>query len=529
MIQTEITSTPHTKKQFYSSDWAMLFVASVLVYLPFTFNFLWGNHDWGWIMENTPMWSGVFEGRFSQFFLQVLLFGGNILPVLTLFSGLIFYTAAAILILKLWKIPQKHYIYLLLGINLVTSPYTISWLYFAFITLSCLSWPLFIFSGYWLLTHRPCKTAIPTAALLFMLALGGYPPVINLISVIFFTLLLNDICLNSLPLKTIFRKYICYIITICIAITLFLLIQYYLKKHGLQYNTYNTNSVSLNEFTAKIKILSTAVWEQFLVTTSFITFFYKYLWLSITLTAATILFTKTPKNTFTIFLFLCTLAGLLFSPLITSLATQNTIYVLYEPRIDFFSLIYIYIYAAAIIFRAAPQFIKNLTTLPLLFLTFYNIHTTAYAAKIWQLGFKAETNFAERFINRLESNQSFTPEKNYTFVQGGTLDFRSRYYLPENNSKIDSYTQTAPYIPWHLPSKAYKFYYPTDFFAADFDIFWSFVDANKLSLTPKLENYLRYNATPWPHSNAIFINNNTIILTLTPEGKQQAQTWINNL
>lgn len=521
-------TSSQTQSSFYLKNWIALFAVSALAYTPFLFIFIWGNHDWGWVKEYTPLWSGVFEGRFSQFFLQTFLFGGNILPILTLLAGLFFFSAAAVLALKLWNLPQKNYIYFLLGLNLITSPYTLSWLYFAFITLSCLSWPVFIIGGYGLLTHTQTTKAVPVTALLFTLALGGYPPVINLIFVIFFSLILNDLCLNHLPLKIITRKYACMALSVVLALITFLLIQYALKKYGLQYDTYNTAGISINSFAEKIQTLLPAVFRQFTVTTSFISMSYKYIWLIITLAGLAVLFIKTPKTTPALFIFFCAVTGLFCALLLTAFAAQNTLYVLYEPRIDFFGLVYIYIYTAAVLYRTTPQLIKNCTTLGLSMLAFYNIHTTAYAAKVWQFGFKSETNLAGRFISRVENTPSFNPNNIYTFVQGGTLDFRSRYYLQDNNAKPDSYTQTAPYIPWHLPSKAYKFYTPTDFFGTDFDIFWSFVSAGKINLTPELRDYLHRGAKPWPHSNAVFLNKNTIILTLTPEGKQQAQTWINN-
>ncbi len=523
------THSPHPRSGFALNIWGCLFAAAALTYAPFLFNFIWGNHDWGWVRANTPLWSGVFEGRFSQFFMQTLLFDGNILPVITLLAGLFFFTAAAVIILKLWQIPPKKSFFFLLGINLVASPYTLSWLYFAFITLSCLSWPLCVIGGYWLLASKPARTAIPAAALLFALALGGYPPVINLICVIFFTLVLNDLCLNALPTKKILCKYAFFAAALCLALAMFLLVQHFLKKQGLQYGTYNTAGISLNDISGKISLISAALLKQFTLTTSYISVFYKSTWLIITITALVALFIKAPKNAVSLALYFGAVAGLLCAPLLTAIAAQNTVYVLHEPRIDFFGLVYIYIYAAAVLLRSASRPIRNFTTLLLLALTFYNLHTAAYAAKVWQLGFKAETNLAERVINRIENTPAFAAKQKYTFVQGGTLDFRSRYYLPDNPEKTDSYTQTAPYIPWHLPSKAYKFYYPEDFFTADFDIFWSFVDASKLRLTAELVNYLLYNAEPWPHANALFLDRNTIILTLTPEGKQQAQTWINNL
>lgn len=527
-MKQNVQSTSLTvNTNFYLKSWIGLSVLSVLFYLPFFFNFSWGNHDWGWVKESTPLWSGVFEGRFSQFFLQTLLFDGQILPVLTLLCGLVAFSGATIILFNLWNIPHKKYAFILLGLTLTTSPYTLSWLYFAFITLSCLSWGFFIISGFWILEHKSLKISIPTATILFTLALGGYPPVINLIGTILFSLMLIDICFHQLSPKNILCKYSIHIFAIGLSLICFLGIQYILKKFGLQYNTYNTAGITLSELADKIQTLLSALIKQFIISTSFISATYKTLWLVIVLSAILQLFRNTPKHLYNLLLFFATIFGLLCSPLITMFAAENTLYVLFEPRIDFFGLVYIYIFSAAVLLKSPNLIIKNVCYAILSLLLLYNFNTIAYAAKIWKSGFTAETGLMERFTARLEKSPLFSLNQKYTFVQGGTLDFRSRYYLPENNDRTDSYTLTAPYIPWHLPTKAYKFYYPQDIFGADFDIFWNFVDTNQLRLTPELIEYLNNKAEPWPQNDAIFIDGSTIILTLTPQGKTQAKTWIN--
>ena len=150
------------------------------------------------------------------------------------------------------------------------------------------------------------------------------------------------------------------------------------------------------------------------------------------------------------------------------------------------------------------------------------------SSKIWNLGFKTETLLANRIINRIEENPLFTQNQKYTFVQGGSLNIRGRYYQPKTNENIDSYTLSAPYIPWHLPSKTYKFYTTSDYFGDDFDIFWRFINPNNLNLNDSLIQYLSYKSQPWPHLNSIYIDNNSIILTLTPKGMWDAQKWIKN-
>ena len=174
---------------FFFKNWLCLFLLTLLSYSHYIIYFLWGNHDWQWIKSGTPLLSGVFEGRFSQFILQTLLTNGNILPITTIFISLAFYSLASFMLLKLFNTPQNKIHYILAGLFLTTSPYTISWLYFAFITLSCLSWPFFIILSFVLLTksqtskHQLVLRIL--SSILFLLSIGGYPPTINLIGIIF--------------------------------------------------------------------------------------------------------------------------------------------------------------------------------------------------------------------------------------------------------------------------------------------------------------------------------------------------------
>ena len=130
----------------------------------------------------------------------------------------------------------------------------------------------------------------------------------------------------------------------------------------------------------------------------------------------------------------------------------------------------------------------------------------------------------ERIITRIESNPQFDINNQYTFIQGGNLDFRSKYYI-STNEPADSYTLTAPYIPWHLPSKAYTFYQLSNFVQNDFDTYWSFINKHKINTTPELLEYLTLTSKVWPQKNAIYIDNKTIILTLTKDGKNRATQW----
>lgn len=509
------------------SIWTKTYAFVMLCYSPFLFYFLWGNHDWSWIKEYTPIWSGLFEGRFSQFFLPTLLFSGQILPILSISVGLATLTFAPILLLRLWNFSAKSYLIFLLAFITTISPYTLSWFYFAFLTVSCLTWPLIIiFAFYSLQKNKSSVSVVIIATILFTLSLGGYPPIINMIGIILITLILNDLCLNNLPLAKILRKYTPHIISIILSVLLFYIIQYFLKHFHLQFDTYNTAGINLSLLPQKIKIALSESLTQFTYTTSFINTTYKYLTLFLCLSGLIYLWKALPKNTINITIFIFLILCLLVSSVFTTIIAQNTPYVLQEPRIKFFTLPNITLFSASVLLLSRQKLLRNIVFTILIILALNNTVTNCYAAKVWSFGFKAEANFSERILSRLEEQENFNPtQKQYTFIQSGTINFRHKYYIKEKNTPQDSYTLIAPYIPWHLPYKAYTFYYPQIFVKQDFDVYWQTINPKIIDMNTQLASYLSQDAEPWPHKNALYFSSDLIILTLSNQGIQNARNW----
>lgn len=512
---------------FYITSWLTLCFITFLCYTPFIFSFTWGNHDWEWIKEYTPITSGFFEGRFSQFILQTILFEGNILPIVTLLIALSFLSATAIILSKLYNIPQKKHLYILLSISLTTAPYTISWLYFSFITLSCLAWTFFIVLSFYVLnkTKKILSPQSLIATILLTLSLGGYAPTINLIGVIFFSLIIFDINSKKTTIHNLIQKYLPHIITILSSITLFLFILHILKKYNLMQTTYNTAQININDILPKTIICIKTAITQFFNITTFISNKYKYCNLLLVLLSIYTIIKKIYKKPSMLFIFILTFIGLLLSTTLTIFVAQNTHYVLNEPRIDFYGILFIYLFSASILLKNNSQLIKNITYILLSIIIFYNITTLAYANKIWSLGFQAENKLSERIIARIENTPKFNPHNKHTFIQGGNIDFRSKYHI-KSEKKPDSYTLTAPFIPWHLPSKAYKFYQPYDFFGEDFDTFWRFINPNIIYTNPNAIKYIEQNQSVWPKQDSLYIDNSIIILNLTPEGVNNSKRWL---
>ena len=519
--QSTKTKPTTLKQMFLSKTWLYLYALTLICYLPFIFSFIWGNHDWGWIKEYTPLFSGVFEGRFSQFIIPTILFEGNILPIITILVSLAFYTSTAIIFIHLLYPKPSNKTILLAGLILTTAPYTISWLYFNFILLSCLFWTFFIVLAFHIQNKSNTPLYFITATILFALALGGYPPVINMIGVIFFTLVINDLCFNNYKPIELIKKYIPHIISIALSVILVLSIQYFLKKYHLQYNTYNTAQINLNTLLSKIFICLKASFTQLIATTSFINFFYKATNLILIILSLFTLLKQTKYSYILSTLFIC----LLCASTISLIVAENSIYIMNQPRIEFYGILYIYIFSFIIMQKSSSQIYKNISYILSLCIILYNINTISYANKVWLNGFNAENKLMERIITRIENNSNFSSFKKYTFIQGGNLDFRSKYYTKSDNEASDSYTLTAPYIPWHLPSKAYSFYQPYNFFQNDYDTYWSFINKNKVIMTQELYDYLTTYSDVWPKNKATYIDDQTIILTLTTDGQNRAKNW----
>ena len=132
-----------TKSESYI--WVTSFLILCLSFSPLTFNFIWGNHDWLPLIQDSRLTSGLIEGRFSQYLLLKLLLMGKILPILNLVIGFMLYSIALYCLSRYYfnyktnKLPSALFIS-----TAVSMPHITEIVYFHFITLSLLSWTLVI-------------------------------------------------------------------------------------------------------------------------------------------------------------------------------------------------------------------------------------------------------------------------------------------------------------------------------------------------------------------------------------------------
>ena len=163
------------------------FIALNLIFLYHGAHFLFGDHDWKYLKNGLTLSDGLFEGRFSQFILINLLTSGDILPLINNLIGFLGYSLGIALLARYWQLPNTKKAYVLFALFATITPYILSFMYFAFLIPAVLSWNAVVITAL-IISEKETRFSLSKtllATLLLTLALGGYPPVINLIGTAF--------------------------------------------------------------------------------------------------------------------------------------------------------------------------------------------------------------------------------------------------------------------------------------------------------------------------------------------------------
>lgn len=166
---------------------AVVFLALNLIFLFHGAHFMFGDHDWKYLKHGISLGAGLFEGRFSQFVPVTLLSRGEILPIINNALGFAGFALGVALLARYWRLPHTKTAYVMFALSAALTPYILSFMYFAFLVIPVLGWNMFVI-GALLVSEKEERFSLPrtaVAAVLTTLALGGYPPVINLIAVAF--------------------------------------------------------------------------------------------------------------------------------------------------------------------------------------------------------------------------------------------------------------------------------------------------------------------------------------------------------
>ncbi len=487
------------------------FISLNLIFLYHGAHFLFGDHDWRYLKEGISLGAGLFEARFTQFIPINLLSRGEIYPILNNLFGFAGFSLGIALLARYWNLPHQKRYYTLFALFSTITPYILSFMYFAFLIMPVLGWNAFIL-GALVISEKEQKFSLfrtIAAVFLVIMALGGYPPVINLIAVILSIKLLQNSL--TLPHETKFADFISaqfnrYKWTF--ANLLIGLLGYKLCLWGLEQtgavNTayYNLQTTPIAEWGNKFILVSKDVFRQFMVTLPFIPATYKALTLALVVLGLCLIIkhlsTKSAPISQKFIIFALTIICL-YAPLVTLFISTSLAETEFSPRIDFFGLMYLYAGLFAIILSAPnkEKVFKNIGTALAIAIIFVSANNLFEAQKVWKLGFDAEMKLYRRAAARFMASPAFSLNQKYIMIQGGIASFRPRFYHTPYDIKSDDLLSIS-YVPGLNPGVMWNYYAPKDFADTTSYVYTLKPDAPTAA-------QIRQSAG-WPHQNSTAIS-----------------------
>ena len=473
-----------------------IFIALNVIFAFYHITFFWGNHDWDWIKGTSQVLSlntGMFEGRYAKFILNVGFFGGQILPILNNLIAFALLSLGAVLLTAYWQI-NSFFARFMVSLALTTAPYILGWLYFPINILG--NFLAVALVAYGLIVAEKNKWYHKTLAVIcFLLALGVYPSVAEMMIICF---VMRHIIT---PVKS-FQEIIKSFYPLILALIGFKLLLFILGRSDIIYSAhYNLQTQSITALVRRIPEMVVLVFSQLLTTLPFLDMKYK----AVSVLLLILAFATTYKK----WLWWCVaLAATVLSTFLTAVPEETA----YMPRINFYGLNFLIAGAIAVLLTQ-KQNRRNIGTVLCVLLLWSGIKADFEAQKVWRFGQVAENGLVERISSVIEEK---SPDKPLVPVIAGELPLRPRYYA-------SPYQKSSPYIlngalmVRHIPSGMFNFYAATP-------LFYSYSQISDLS--PTLHHFLRIASRPWPAKEALFIDEKYAVILLTDDGIKAIQAQL---
>lgn len=497
-------------KPFWSA-FLTAFIGLNVIFLYHGAHFLFGDHDWQYLKEGVPVGAGLFEGRFTQFIPINILSRGEIYPIINNILGFAGFSLGIALLAQYWNIPHQKKHYTLFALLSSITPYILSFMYFAFLVIPVLGWNAFVIGALVISEKEQRFSLVRTtlAVLLIIMAMGGYPPVINLIAVVLSVkLLINSLRFSPQTglaafIKDQYKRYKWSIFNLIIGLIVYKLCLWGLEQtNAVNTSYYNLQTTPISEWFDKFLLVSKDVIRQFMVTLPFITTTYKSLTALLVILGLGVIIrhianksTSLPQKIATIIL----TTIIFYAPLVTLFISTSLAETEFSPRIDFFGLMYLYAGFFAIVQNTphTTQLFKNIGNLLGIMIILTSVQNLFEAEKVWKLGFDAEMKLYRRAAARIMSSPVFSLNQKYIMIQGGIPSYRPRYYH-ENYEISSADLLDISYVPTQNSGVMWNYYAPKEFAETISYAYTLLPDANTIEQIRRAQN--------WPHKNSAAIS-----------------------
>ncbi|MDR2526893.1 MAG: glucosyltransferase domain-containing protein [Rickettsiales bacterium] len=549
----------------YVRSFVIIFLAINAAFAYHTFYFMWGDHDWGRIIINSPKLFFTSYGRFSAFLHFSLLTGNNILPVLTNLYAFAALAFSSVLLCIYWKVPKSTLYYSIIGILLYTQPYTLTWLSYAHLSLTQYGLPFLvisalIFSERSALCDKRWRIIAYLCSAIFLntLAFGTYMPVLNTLAVVFIGRLIVDVFRGEggifVVVKGILFRQRYTFLTIALGALFFEAIFLILKNNGFIDTTYySLQTVGIKNFIPHLMSIS---YKAFRILWHYpVTFFPNVLvrlWTSLFIFGVFSVIvnvfvggggqcdrkTRIIKSVSLLALFLLIV---IFSKTAAIIATHSS--TIYEPRILFFGDPFLHVFPIALIFIQRFNFPKTIAILISIVLLNICLIYDAKALKVWKFDFEAQKMLWNRVMTRIEGNENYDASKKYELLFVGDAPSYDIHYYGNNNrrNKENEFKRDSGISKFNTGilrshSRAFYFFFP-DLFARNYrELSW-LLKQNKKSRYYEQAQSIKKTALKlktqindmraYPHKNSVLIKDDVIIIVFSESELNEVKKILN--
>lgn len=406
---------------FYIKPFFWSWGISLIVYSFMLFQFWWGNHDWDSLKQGVNFSSGLFEARFSQFILPILLFDGHILPIISYIISIGLLSATGIISAKYLNLSQKQSLIVTLFVSL--NPHNFILFYYVYLVLPFCAWTALSVAVLFC-TTRPLtapKYLLGTFGL--FLILGGYPPIISFCCTLFMAKQVIEYTENKINFRNFIQQALFFMMQMLLAGLCFKGVEFLLKEQGyIRDGWYNLQTKS------HIELMLTFLWSWGKALQGLFSSF-AFLGTSYYLPLAGLVFLSfwVIMNKRNKIIVLILVLGMLMASEIVNTMALNADHDGVQVRLCYWNRLGLYLFALSVLLQQNHRYLKNLIFAGLILLMFIFANIDFYIMKVWSLGFIGGRNGYARILNAIEQQPDFNAQREYITMIFGQPNFRQKY------------------------------------------------------------------------------------------------------
>ncbi len=421
---------------FLIKVFCILFATANLVFIIHTTHYLFGNHDYSYVVEGVKPGATFWHGRYTNC-LPIQLFGGHLVPVLNNLLSIAAMAISAMLCCGLFRLPRRFGYWLGASLPVMLFPYVMSWFFYAYETLSHMILPGLIAGAFLLVRDRFSLIRLGAASILIWFTLGVYPAAISTAGIFFCGLLLLDTLEGKFPDRQTVWAGVRAIIAILAGGCAFKLTILALKLTGkLSPAIYSLETPPASELPQKLIPTLFKGFEQFFHPHALVPC--SLLMLMLVLVIGGILTTfirpiqdRLPGITWKIFLVAAAWGGMFFASMLPDFLTAMAD-MTYVVRTGYFGLPFLTLTAFLLLLRFGAPILKNAGLIAAGLIIWCSAISDLEIQKNWKLGFEHEMLAYSRVLAMMEQSPEYHKLKSpINYLQMGSLPSERARFAPD--------------------------------------------------------------------------------------------------